>query len=200
MSVERSHGTASFCAQSRQIASAERSCGPHERRRPNWSRVPGRRFLRCAHLHRTRRRPWTTERAGEARPLSAWRDAPAYVLLGDAGAGKSTEFTREWLELGDGAVFRSAREFVTHEPDPDWSSKTLFIDGLDEMRVGAADSRVPLDAIRRRIQQLGSPRFRISCREADWLGSNDRVHLAAVAPDSSIRALRLNPLTGGSCS
>ena len=133
--------------------------------------------------------------AGEALRLSAWRDVPAYVLLGDAGAGKSTEFTREWRELGDGAVFRSAREFVTLEPDPDWSGKTLFIDGLDEMRVGAIHSRIPLDDIRRRIQQLDSPRFRISCREADWLGSNDRIHLAAVAPDNSVRALRLNPLT-----
>ena len=133
--------------------------------------------------------------ASEARPLSEWRDAPAYVLLGDAGAGKSTEFTREWRELGDGAVFRSAREFVTFEPEPDWSGKTLFIDGLDEIRAGADKRPWTLDQVRQRLKQLGMPRFRISCREADWLGSNDRIHLAAVAPDRSIRALRLNPLT-----
>ena len=132
---------------------------------------------------------------GELQPLRTFREAPAYVLLGDAGAGKSTEFMRECRELEDSAKLISARDFVTLEIDPDWNDKTLFIDGLDEMRVGATDSRVPLDEIRRRLQQLELPRFRISCREADWLGGNDRERLNAVAPDGGIRVLRLDPLS-----
>ena len=32
--------------------------------------------------------------------------------------------------------------------------------------------------------RLGKPRFRLSCREADWLGENDRKHLESVSPDS----------------
>ena len=70
-----------------------------------------------------------------------------------------------------------------------------FIDGLDEMRVGVADVRSPLDAIRRRLDRLGKPHFRISCREADWLGRNDRQALEAVAPDSRLAVLRLDQLT-----
>ncbi|WP_423915692.1 hypothetical protein [Candidatus Poriferisodalis sp.] len=146
----------------------------------------------CSELSVGRGRPSVV---GTAEPLRTWRDLSAYVLLGDAGAGKSTEFMREWRELGNDAVFRSAREFVALEVDPDWCGKTVFIDGLDEIRAGSDDKRLPLDGVRRKLQQLQMPRFRISCREADWLGNNDRNHLDAVAPDLRIGVLRLNPLT-----
>ena len=135
--------------------------------------------------------------ATEIRPLSAFRDVPAYTLLGDPGSGKTTEFAKERAALGDAAEMFSARDFVMLDPadHPEWRGKTLFIDGLDEMRAGAADARSPLDAIRSRLDRLGRPHFRISCREADWLGRNDRQALEAVAPDSRIAVLRLNQLT-----
>lgn len=72
----------------------------------------------------------------------------------------------------------------------------MFIDGLDETRAAGGDGRVPLDQIRRKLDQLGRPWFRLSCREADWLGDNDRVNLQAVAPGGEIVTLRLDPLTG----
>ena len=40
-----------------------------------------------------------------------------------------------------------------------------------------------------------APRFRISCREIDWLGDNDRKNLRVVSPEKRIALLRLNPLT-----
>ena len=132
-----------------------------------------------------------------ARPLSAFRDVPAYALLGDPGSGKTTEFRQESAALGNAALMLSARDFVTFDPDdhPEWWGKTLFIDGLDEMRAGATDARSPLDAIRSRLDRLGRPHFRISCREADWLGRSDRQALEAVAPESRIAVLRLDQLT-----
>ena len=132
----------------------------------------------------------------EARPLSDFRAVPAYVLLGDPGAGKTTEFEREREALGDAATKVTARNFIT--PDPprsEWHDKTLFIDGLDEMRAGATDARPSLDAIRSQLYRLEQPRFRISCREADWLGNNDLQALAAVSPDARITVLRLDPLS-----
>ena len=137
------------------------------------------------------------DREPSSRPLDVYRAAPAYVLLGDPGAGKTTAFERECAACGADGVLVSVREFLTFEPQsrPGWRGKTLFLDGLDEVRAGSSDARVPLDAIRRNLDELGKPRFRLSCREADWLGTNDRSKMAAVAPGGSLTVLRLDPLT-----
>ena len=134
---------------------------------------------------------------GEAQPLSAYQSVPACVLLGDPGAGKTTEFRTEHRRLGDVAAYVKARDFIHLDLDshPEWKDRTLFIDGLDEMRAGATDARIPLDEIRNRLDRLGRPSFRISCREADWLGPNDRRSLEAVSPDSTIRVLLLDQLS-----
>ena len=136
-------------------------------------------------------------REKDLRPLDAFRDVSAYVLLGDPGAGKTTAFEAECEALGEDAYPITARDFLTFEPQshPEWRGKTLFIDGLDETRVGVNDSRTPFDQIRRRLDELGKPRFRLSCREADWLGANDRKRLESVSLDSKVTVLRLNPLT-----
>ena len=138
-------------------------------------------------------------RLGESRPLSAFRSRPALVLLGDPGAGKTTEFKEEGAALtvaGAEARYLTARNFAWDvDSDPDLRDKVLLIDGLDEMRAGSGDGRVPLDRIRRRLARLGRPRFRISCREADWLGNNDRDSLAAVSPNEQLTVVRLDPLT-----
>ena len=133
-----------------------------------------------------------------SRPLDAFRSVPAYVLLGDPGAGKTTAFEVESKAVDD-AYPITARDFLTLNVDshPEWREKTLFIDGLDEVRAGTGDVRTPFDAIREHLDALGKPRFRLSCREADWLGANDRKHLASVAPDGAVTVLRLDPLTGG---
>lgn len=129
-------------------------------------------------------------------PLKAFRDTPAYVLLGDPGAGKTTAFEAECKALEDACLI-TARDFLTFAPrcHPEWRDKTLFIDGLDEVRVGADDARTPFDQIRGRLDELGQPRFRLSCREADWLGAHDRTRLKSISPDSEVTVLRLNPLT-----
>ena len=136
-------------------------------------------------------------REKESRLLESFRDTPAYVLLGDPGAGKTTAFEVECAALRENACLVTARDFLTFNPQshPEWHDKTLFIDGLDETRVGANDARTPFDQIRGRLDALGKPHFRLSCREADWLGANDQKHLESVSPDSKVTVLRLNPLT-----
>lgn len=129
----------------------------------------------------------------ERRPLEDYRDAPAYVLLGDPGAGKTASFKREGAEARGHYV--KARDFATFDPDPALKEKTLFIDALDEMRAGGGDGRTPLDYIRRHLDRLGRPRFRLSCREADWLGASDREALLGVAPGGELAVLHLDPLT-----
>ncbi|MDE0348952.1 MAG: hypothetical protein OXM56_04515 [Gammaproteobacteria bacterium] len=131
------------------------------------------------------------------RSLDTFRDAAGYVLLGDAGAGKTTAFRRECNAGEDNALYLSARDFLTLDPErhPEWAGRTLFIDGLDEVRAGAADARTPFDSIRGRLDALGQPRFRLSCRQADWLGTNDRNHLDTVTRGGKVLVLKLDPLT-----
>ena len=132
-------------------------------------------------------------------PLELFSSAPAYVLLGDPGSGKSTTFQNQAALFGTEGVLISARDFLASDvhSHPEWRGKTLFIDALDEMRVGSGDRRDALDSIRRSLDVLGHPPFRISCREADWLGDNDRDRLSMVSPDAGVSVLRLDPLTSG---
>lgn len=137
------------------------------------------------------------EGSRESRPLKEFRSAAAYVLLGDPGAGKTTEFKAECDALGVSACLISARDFLALDIDshPEWRDKTLYIDGLDEIRAGAADAPTPFDQVRGRLDKLGRPPFRLSCREADWLGDNDRDNLRVVSQDAKVKVLRLDPLT-----
>ena len=112
--------------------------------------------------------------------------------------GKTTAFKTECQTLGEGALFISARNFLSLDLSTrrrEWEGKTLFIDGLDEVRTGQKDARTPFDKIRHRLDKLGKPRFRLSCRAADWLGSNDLMHLKDVAPTADVTVLNLDPLS-----
>ena len=148
----------------------------------------------CTRVPRPQERP---DPEASSEPLSAFRSETAYVLLGDPGSGKTTAFKRECEELGEASVLLDARDFLVLDlaRHPELKDKTLFIDGLDEVRAGSSDRRTPLDHIRRRLDALGRPSFRISCREADWLGENDRARLDAVASGAAVTTLRLDPLT-----
>lgn len=134
--------------------------------------------------------------SGNSKPLSGFQHQPALVLLGDPGTGKTTEFQQECQALGTAAEYVKARDFIHLDiaSRPEWRERILFIDGLDEIRAGARDSRQPLDDIRGRLDQLRPPGFRISCREADWLGRNDRENLATVTPSGKVTVVRLDPL------
>ena len=129
------------------------------------------------------------------RSLEDFRERDAYVLLGAPGAGKTVEFEREADECEDGC-YVTARDFITFADRPEWHDATLLIDGLDEMRAGAADGRTPLNAIRAKLDVLERPRFRLSCREADWFGASDRKHLESVSASGKVTVLRLDPLSG----
>ncbi|MEE9267502.1 MAG: hypothetical protein V3V86_12305, partial [Gammaproteobacteria bacterium] len=128
-------------------------------------------------------------------PLTQFLDVPAFVVLGDPGAGKTTSF-RQAAEEEANAEFVTIRDFCSLSPGR-WTGKTLYLDALDEHRAKFANGEIALDEIRRRLDQLGCPRFRLSCRAADWFGSSDMQALAAVSPDSAIAVLRLEPLSDG---
>ena len=128
-----------------------------------------------------------------SRPVEDWKDEAAYVLLGPPGSGKTTNFKHQAECQGGRCV--TARDFLTFDDRAEWHDTTLFIDGLDETRAGTTDGRTPLDSIRAKLDRMGRPRFRLSCREADWFGANDRDHLKKVSPSGAVKVLRLDPLS-----
>ena len=130
-------------------------------------------------------------RGAESRPLAAFRDCGAYVLLGSPGAGKTVSFKQAATE----GAYCDVRDFISLSAGRWNQVRTLFIDGLDEMRASASDGRTPLDAIRGRLDALERPRFRLSCREADWFGAPDQSRLESVSPDGTVKVLRLDPLS-----
>ena len=125
-------------------------------------------------------------------PLTEYANTGAYVLIAEPGAGKTTAFGSEAAKAG--AICVSVRDFRALDR-PEWRDKTLFLDGLDESRAGATDGRTPLDEIRTKLYRLGCPRFRLSCRWADWLAANDRDRLQEVSPDGKVTVVRLDPLS-----
>lgn len=128
-------------------------------------------------------------------PLEGTRGFAAYVLLGDPGSGKSKAFEQEAAAWG--VVPISAGDFLgLDHPELRDASFPMFIDGLDETRAGMSNGTVPLDGIRKKLQQLGCRRFRISCRAADWLGQPDAQRLQSLLADGeTIQVFRLQPLT-----
>ena len=140
------------------------------------------------------------------KPLREFRDRPAIVLLGAPGTGKTEMFRHEAAaqteafklqqeEVQEAGCYVTARDFVTFDDRLEWHGKTLFIDGLDEMRAGTSDRRTPFDQIRAKLDRLEQPCFRLSCREADWFGATDRTHLESVSSNGEVLVLRLKPLS-----
>ena len=125
--------------------------------------------------------------------LSDYANAAAYVLIAEPGAGKTTAFKTE--ASSQGGVYVTVRNFRTFDDKPEWHDTTLFLDGLDESRAGTEDGRTPLDDIRKKLNRLGCPPFRLSCRWADWMAANDKEALKDVSSDGTFTVIRLDPLS-----
>lgn len=123
--------------------------------------------------------------------LADFRDRDAYVLLGGPGIGKTRSFKEE-AERTKGE-YVEAHDFIDFDQPRD---KTLFIDGLDELRA-SSPSPEPLGLIRAKLDKLGRPRFRLSCRDADWSSALDADDLAKVSRDGRVAKLKLAPLSDG---
>ena len=140
-------------------------------------------------------RPGADGGGSRTAPLAEFRSERAYVLLGDPGAGKTEAFGAE-SRAAPGSSLVPARRFISRSLDrhPEWKAETLFIDGLDEVRAGRPDARRPMDLILERLERLGSPNLRLSCRAADWLGRNDLQEIVSTAGYGDVRVLHLEPL------
>lgn len=126
--------------------------------------------------------------------LDHWRDVPAYVLLGDPGAGKTTAFRHEADDTG--AQFCTARQISWADLSSAAAETTLFIDALDEAQVQKGDNKSQaLSEVCQRLSALGKPKFRLACREIDWRGGPAEQDLKLVSPDGAVVELHLEPFS-----
>lgn len=111
------------------------------------------------------------------------RPCHGYILLGDAGMGKSTLFRAECEALGEATIYESVQDFLDlydNRSPEEFIGKTLFLDGLDEARCQGEQSIT--SALRKLLNKLNRPRFRLSCRAAEWLGQTDQQAFAKLLP------------------
>ena len=130
----------------------------------------------------------------EHHSLSDFDSEQGYVLLGEPGMGKTTEFSEEATRV-DG-LFIPVRRFINRdiENHPEWRNKLLFLDGLDEARAGGGDPREVIDKVVSQLEILDPPKFRLSCRSGSWLRINDLNELSSLLVADTIPVLQLNPL------
>lgn len=120
------------------------------------------------------------------RRLEELRGLKAYILLGDIGAGKTTFFQREEAEAG--GKFLPVNDFLdlNQRRVPDLWRQPLFIDGLDE-------TSNSISRVRRKLDALGNPRVRLSCRAADWGGKRSTDAIKVLYP--GVKVFHLEPFS-----
>lgn len=92
------------------------------------------------------------------------------------------------------AAFVRIGDFLSASNLNHLNGKVLYLDGLDEHR-SRADGIDVVDAIIARLKALSCPKFRISCRTAEWHGGKDLSLLSSVSKGTSVVQLDLQPLT-----
>lgn len=129
----------------------------------------------------------------EPRPLPSPEEEPAVVVLGDPGAGK-TQALKRAADSDTAGLFLTVGQLLNF-PVEGLAGKNLYVDGLDERRHHQDGGATTIDAIAGKLMQLHRPKFRVSCRSAEWYGELDQASLRSATESESICVMRIEPLS-----
>jgi hypothetical protein len=126
-----------------------------------------------------------------SQPLEELRELHGWILLGEPGLGKTRSFENE--AKISGGTYKKITDFVDDELTESLQNSPIFLDGLDEVRASRNADSI-LRKVRNRLNKIGNPPFRISCRAADWYGSSDRQDISQESARNDVRVFCLLPL------
>ena len=131
----------------------------------------------------------------QSHPLDYFSSEHGYVVLGEPGMGKTTEFRKQADRVHGLCI--PVKRFIQRDPQnhPEWKNKTLFLDGLDEARIGSGNPNDVIHKVVSQLEDLSIPKFRISCRTSGWMGLIDIDELASLFNDQPIPIFQLLPLS-----
>ena len=143
-------------------------------------------------LHLSRRLRVRDDGTGKGREadgtFAEFENEDAIILLGDPGMGKTTLF-RDAAK----ANYTTVRKFLI-DPHPAAVVEALFLDALDEYRTIASGQDASSE-VAKALCSLKKPKFRLSCRAADWFGSTDQEVLRVASASGRVVVLELCPLS-----
>jgi hypothetical protein len=119
--------------------------------------------------------------------LAEFETEDAIILLGDPGMGKTT-FFRDAAKTN----YTTVRNFLIDSHAT--AGEALFLDALDEYRTIACGQDASAE-VAKALCALKRPKFRLSCRAADWFGSLDQEVLRTASASGRIVVLELCPLS-----
>ena len=129
----------------------------------------------------------TGKRREEKATFAEFENEEAIILLGDPGMGKTTFFLHAAK-----SNYTTVRNFLI---DPNIrGSDPLFLDALDEYR-NIANGQDASSEVAKALCALKKPKFRLSCRAADWFGSTDQEVLRIASSSGRVVVLELCPLS-----
>ena len=115
--------------------------------------------------------------------LAEFETEDAIILLGDPGMGKTTLF-----KDAAHANYTTIRNFLI---DPHAAAgEALFLDALDEYRT-IANGQDASAEVAKALCSLKKPKFRLSCRAADWFGAPDQEVLRVASASGRVVVLEL---------
>ena len=136
--------------------------------------------------------PGTSKEERHNKPLDSFLHERIIVVLGAPGLGKTTIF-EEFSNIESDAMFVRIGELLVATDVEAYKNKVLYLDGLDEQRSKFHGQGV-MDALVSKLRLINPLKVRISCRTAEWHGTQDISAISDLFPSDILHQLILQPI------